>query len=91
MGETAENVAALEKFKHITREQQDAFALESHKRAIAAIESGKFKDEIVGVPVKNKNGITIMDRDEQAAIRFVTRIIIKIKTRLSIRGHRHCW
>ncbi|MEK7808677.1 MAG: thiolase family protein [Chloroflexota bacterium] len=65
MGETAENVAALEKFKHITREQQDAFALESHKRAIAAIESGKFKDEIVGVPVKNKNGITIMDRDEQ--------------------------
>lgn len=65
MGETAENVAALEKFKGITREQQDAFALESHKRAIAAIESGKFKEEIIGVPVKNKNEMTIMDRDEQ--------------------------
>jgi 3-oxoadipyl-CoA thiolase len=65
MGETAENVAALEKFKHITREQQDSFALESHQRAIAAIESGKFKEEIVGVPVKNKGETTIIDRDEQ--------------------------
>jgi 3-oxoadipyl-CoA thiolase len=65
MGETAENVAALEKFKHITREQQDSFALESHKRAIAAIESGKFKEEIVGVPVKNKGETTIIERDEQ--------------------------
>lgn len=65
MGETAENVSALENFKHITREQQDAFALESHQRAIAAIESGKFKEEIVGVPVKNKGEVTIIDRDEQ--------------------------
>lgn len=63
MGETAENVS--EKFKNITREQQDAFALASHQRAVAAIESGKFKDEIVGVPVKSKNETTLIERDEQ--------------------------
>ncbi len=46
MGLTAENVA--QRFE-ISREDQDAFALESHKRALAAIEGGKFKDEIVAV------------------------------------------
>jgi len=46
MGLTAENVAR--KFK-VSREDQDAFALESHKRAVAAIAAGAFKDEIVTV------------------------------------------
>jgi acetyl-CoA acyltransferase len=46
MGLTAERVA--EKFG-ITREQQDAFSLRSHQKAMAAIQSGKFKDEIVSV------------------------------------------
>src|SRR5947207_8043282 len=49
MGLTAENVA--NEF-HIGREDQDAFALESHRRALAAIEAGRFKDEIVSLPVK---------------------------------------
>ncbi|MFO7265249.1 MAG: acetyl-CoA C-acyltransferase [Limnochordales bacterium] len=49
MGLTAERVA--EKY-NVSREEQDAFALESHRRAAAAIDAGKFKDEIVPVPVK---------------------------------------
>jgi len=50
MGLTAENVA---KKYGISREDQDAFALRSHQRAVAAIESGAFKDEIVPVEVEN--------------------------------------
>lgn len=49
MGNTAEEVAS--RF-HITREDQDKFALESHRRAAKAIQEGKFKDEIVPVKVK---------------------------------------
>ncbi len=49
MGHTAEQVAS--RFG-ISREDQDAFALRSHQRAAAAIEAGKFNDEIVPVPVK---------------------------------------
>jgi len=48
MGLTAENLA--DEYE-IRRDEQDAFALESHRRAIAAIEAGKFKDEIVPLPV----------------------------------------
>jgi 3-oxoadipyl-CoA thiolase len=65
MGETAENVAELDAYKHITREQQDAFALESHRRAVAAIESGKFAEEIVPVPVPQSKGEAVLiSRDE---------------------------
>ncbi|MCR9166129.1 MAG: acetyl-CoA C-acyltransferase [Nannocystaceae bacterium] len=53
MGLTAENVA--QRFE-VSREDQDAFSLESHKRAVAAIEAGKFKDEIV--PVTTAEGKT---------------------------------
>src|SRR3989337_37257 len=45
MGETAENLRPLA--PEITREEQDRFALESHRRAVAAIESGRFAEEIV--------------------------------------------
>ncbi|MCX7753782.1 MAG: acetyl-CoA C-acetyltransferase [Anaerolineales bacterium] len=54
MGETAENLAALR--PHLTRERQDAFALQSHQRAIAAIDSGKFAEEILPVAVPQKKG-----------------------------------
>ncbi|HEY6042276.1 MAG TPA: thiolase family protein [Anaerolineae bacterium] len=54
MGETAENIAALE--KEISREDQDRFAYESHRRAIAAIDLGKFAEEIVPVPLQQKKG-----------------------------------
>jgi acetyl-CoA acyltransferase len=53
MGLTAENVA--QRFE-VSREDQDAFSLESHKRAVAAIEGGKFKDEIV--PITTAEGKT---------------------------------
>jgi acetyl-CoA C-acetyltransferase len=43
----------------VTREQQDAFALESHRKAIAAIKAGKFKDEILPVPIPSKKGETV--------------------------------
>ena len=63
MGETAENVAE----KHgISREDQDAYAAESHRRALAAIEAGRFRDETVPVTVPSGKGETAtVDTDEQ--------------------------
>ena len=63
MGITAENIA--EKWK-ITREQQDAFAVESHRRALNAIDKGYFKDQILPVELKTRKGVTLFDRDEHA-------------------------
>lgn len=64
MGETAENI--FEEMPEITREEQDAFACESHRRAIAAIDSGKFAEEIVPVPVPQRKGDPRMvDTDER--------------------------
>src|SRR6185295_12818586 len=54
MGETAENIAAER--PHITRERQDAFALRSHQRAIAAIDSGRFKQETLPISIPQKKG-----------------------------------
>jgi 3-oxoadipyl-CoA thiolase len=54
MGETAENIAEL--YPNLTRERQDAFALESHRRAIAAIDEGRFAEEILPVPVPVRKG-----------------------------------
>ena len=63
MGETAENIAGQ---TGITREAQDRFALESHRRAIAAIDSGKFAREIAPVPVPQKKGDPLLvDTDER--------------------------
>jgi acetyl-CoA C-acetyltransferase len=61
MGITAENVAER---LGITREQQDAFAAESHKRAAAAIDAGYFKDQIVPVELKSRKGTVLFDTDE---------------------------
>jgi len=62
MGETAENVA--KKYK-LTREEQDRFALESQMRCKAAMESGRFRDEIVPVEIPQRKGESIVvDRDE---------------------------
>jgi 3-oxoadipyl-CoA thiolase len=64
MGETAENIAAER--PHITREEQDAFALRSHRFAIAAIDSGRFAQEIVPVVIPQKKGeAKIVDTDER--------------------------
>ncbi len=61
MGNTAENVA---KHYQITREQQDAFADHSQKKASAAQKAGRFKDEIVPVTVKGRKGDTVVSDDE---------------------------
>ncbi len=61
MGVTAENVAA----EHgISREAQDALALESHRRAEAAWAEGRFKDQIVPVMLKSRKGEVAFDKDE---------------------------
>jgi 3-oxoadipyl-CoA thiolase len=63
MGETAENIYELT--RTISREEQDRFSLESHRRAVAAIESGKFAEEIVPVPVPQRKGDPVLvSRDE---------------------------
>jgi acetyl-CoA C-acetyltransferase len=61
MGVTAENIAAKYGF---TREQQDAFSLESHRRAAHALEKGWFKSQIVPVEVKSKKGAEQYALDE---------------------------
>lgn len=54
MGETAENI--FDQFPEITREMQDDFACRSHQKAIAAIDSGKFAEEIVPVTIPQRKG-----------------------------------
>ena len=61
MGVTAENLATK---WVISREEQDAFAAESHRRAAAAIKDGRFKSQIVPVVKKTRKGETVVDTDE---------------------------
>ena len=61
MGVTAENVAE----RHgITRDDQDALALESHRRASTASKAGYFKEQILGIEVKSRKGTAVFDTDE---------------------------
>jgi acetyl-CoA C-acetyltransferase len=61
MGVTAENIAAKYGF---TREQQDAFAVESHRRAAKGIEEGRFKSQIVPIELKTRKGVEQFASDE---------------------------
>ncbi len=61
MGVTAENVATR---CGITRAQQDEFAVESHRRATAALAKGHFKDQILAIELKSKKGPVMFDTDE---------------------------
>jgi acetyl-CoA C-acetyltransferase len=61
MGVTAENVATK---CGISRADQDAFAVESHRRAAAAIAAGHFKSQILPIELKSKKGPTVFDTDE---------------------------
>jgi acetyl-CoA C-acetyltransferase len=62
MGNCAELCASDKK---ITREQQDAFAIESYKRSAAAWSAGKFKEEIIPLTVKTKKGDVLFAEDEE--------------------------
>jgi acetyl-CoA C-acetyltransferase len=61
MGVTAENL--VEKWK-LTREEQDALAVESHRRAAHAIKEGRFKSQIVPITIKSRKGDIVFDTDE---------------------------
>jgi len=61
MGVTAETVAAE---YHVSREDQDALAAESHRRAAAAAAAGYFKEQILPVEIPGKKGTTVIDTDE---------------------------
>lgn len=62
MGETAENLC--DKYG-ITREECDAFAVESHRKAAAAVEAGLFDEQMVPIPVKDRKGnVTMVTKDE---------------------------
>jgi acetyl-CoA acetyltransferase family protein len=68
LGETAENIAEE---MNISREEQDAFALESHRRAVEAINAGRFQDEIVPVSVPQRKGEPrLIDTDEHPRYRL---------------------
>ncbi|SEI44545.1 beta-ketothiolase BktB [Paraburkholderia diazotrophica] len=76
MGVTAENVA---KKYDITREAQDALALESHRRAAKAIEGGYFKEQILPITVASKKGDTVFDTDEHVRMNATADDFAKLK------------
>jgi acetyl-CoA C-acetyltransferase len=76
MGITAENVAAK---WGLTREELDEFALGSQQKAEAAIKSGRFKDEIVPVTIKDKKGEVLFDTDEHPRFGTTLDALAKLK------------
>lgn len=76
MGITAENIA--EKY-NITREQQDEFSYKSQVNAIAAIDGGKFKDEIVPITISTRKGDIVVDTDEHPNRKTTPEILAKLK------------
>ncbi|WP_244825313.1 beta-ketothiolase BktB [Caballeronia sp. TF1N1] len=76
MGVTAENVA--NKYG-ITREAQDALALESHRRAARAIEAGYFKEQILPITLASKKGDAVFDRDEHVRMNATAEDFSKLR------------
>ncbi|HRQ59445.1 MAG TPA: acetyl-CoA C-acyltransferase family protein [Azoarcus taiwanensis] len=76
MGITAENLA--EKWG-ITREDQDAFAVESQRRAAAAIAEGRFKSQIVPITLKSRKGETVFDTDEHVKANTTMESLAKMR------------
>jgi acetyl-CoA C-acetyltransferase len=76
MGVTAENVA---KKYDISRDTQDALALESHRRAAKAIESGYFKEQILPITIASKKGDTVFDTDEHVRMNATSDDFAKLK------------
>ena len=76
MGITAENLAT----KHgITREEQDAFAVESQRRATVAIAEGRFKSQIVPITKKTRKGDVVFDTDEHVKSNTTMESLAKMK------------
>ncbi len=77
MGVTAENVAVK---YGMTREEQDAFSMESHRRAAKALEAGHFRSQIVPVEVKSKKGPAQFETDEHVRKDLKMEDLQKLKT-----------
>ncbi|MFM9113025.1 MAG: acetyl-CoA C-acyltransferase family protein [Polynucleobacter victoriensis] len=76
MGITAENLAAK---WNITREEQDALAVESHRRATAAIADGRFKSQIVPITMQTRKGDVVFDTDEHVKANTTMESLGKMK------------
>ncbi len=76
MGVTAENL--VEKWK-LTREEQDALAVESHRRAAHAIKEGRFKSQIVPITIKTRKGDVVFDTDEHCKPDTTMETLAKMK------------
>ena len=76
MGVTAENL--VEKWK-LTREEQDALAVESHRRAGIAIKEGRFKSQIVPITIKTRKGEVVFDTDEHCKPETTMETLAKMK------------
>lgn len=76
MGITAENMA--DKYS-ITREEQDAFAVNSQKKAVAAIAAGHFKSQIVPIEIKTRKGMVTFDTDEHPKADTTLESLAKLK------------
>jgi acetyl-CoA C-acetyltransferase len=76
MGVTAENL--VEKWK-LTREEQDALAVESHRRAANAIKEGRFKSQIVPITIKSRKGDIVFDTDEHCKPDTTMETLAKMK------------
>jgi len=63
----------------VTREEQDQFALESHQKAIAAMDGGKSKAEIVPVEIQGRKGVTVVDTDEPPRRETTLEALAKLK------------
>lgn len=77
MGVTAENVAAE---YGVSRADQDALAVESHRRAAAAQAAGRFADQIVPVELKGRKGVTLFDTDEHVRAETSLESLAKLRT-----------
>ena len=76
MGETAENIVERSREGayaggEITREDQDAYALESQRRTLAALNAGRLREETVPVEVRSRRGLSVFDTDEHPRVRPV--------------------
>lgn len=88
MGLTAENLAR--KYS-ISREQADSFSVESHQKAVAAIQAGKFQDEIVPVPVRvdQRQGATISSSEKLFSVDELVRADANLETMAGLRPSFH--
>lgn len=83
MGRAAEFIA---RECGITREQQDEFAFNSHRKALAAMQGGKFKNEIAPIEIASKKGVTLFENDETPRADTSLEALAKLKPAFEANG-----